>query len=137
MPETAFSFSHLESPAPGAALPPGPHLFRGWVWPKPGGHFVDDRARVDGRVFAGIHGRPRADLAAHFKTGRRPALAEFSVLVEMPPGKIEVILEVLEIEGRWTPFQAATFQVAARTTPVTVPPPPRPLRWHEIGRAHV
>ena len=85
MHETAFSFSHLETPTPGAARPPGPHLLRGWVWPKPGGHFTNVRARVAGRAFAGIHGRPRADLAAHFKTGRPYAFAEFSIAVDLPP----------------------------------------------------
>lgn len=134
MHETAFSFSHLESPAPGAALPPGPHLLRGWVWPKPGGHFTNVRARVAGRAFAGIHGRPRADLAAHFKTGRPYALAEFSIAVELPPGTIEVTLEALEIEGRWTPFQTLSYEVAERTAAAAVPPPPRPLRWHDFGR---
>ncbi len=134
MHETAFSFSHLESPAPGAALPPGPHLLRGWVWPKPGGHFANVRARVAGRAFTGIHGRPRADLAAHFQTGRPSALAEFSIAVDLPPGAIEVTLEVLEIEGRWTPFQTFTYHVATRTAPAAEPPPPRPLRWHDFGR---
>ena len=31
MHETAFTFSHLESPAAGATLPPGRHVLRGWV----------------------------------------------------------------------------------------------------------
>src|SRR4051812_19084776 len=134
MHETPFSFSHLETPTPGAALPAGVHEFRGWVWPKPGGHFVNVRARVAGRVFAGIHGRPRADLAAHFKTGGRPALAEFSIAVELPPGAIEVELEALTIEGTWARFQTAAYQVDDRTAPAPVPPPPRPLRWHDFGR---
>jgi hypothetical protein len=134
MHETAFSFSHLETPPPGAALPPGRHVLRGWVWPKPGGHFTNVRARIDGRVFSGLHGGPRADLAAHFQTGRRQALAEFTVAVELPPGPVEVTLEVLEIEGCWTPFQTIAYQVAERTAPTDVPPPPRPLRWHDFGR---
>ena len=70
MHETPFSYSHLESPASGAALPQGRHTLRGWVWPKVGGHFVDVRARTGDRVFPGIHGIPRADLAAPFQTGR-------------------------------------------------------------------
>ena len=49
MSETAFSFSHLESPASGAALPQGRHSLRGWVMPKPGGVIVDVRARVGDR----------------------------------------------------------------------------------------
>ncbi len=75
MSETAFSFSQVESPAAGASLPQGRHVIHGWVWPKPGGVIADVRARVGGIVFPGVHGLPRADLAAHFKTGRPVALA--------------------------------------------------------------
>ena len=135
MRETPFSFSHLETPAPDAALPQGKHLLRGWVWPKPGGHFVDVRARVGERIFAGIHGIPRADLAAHFSTGRAFALAEFYLVVELAPGPVEIVLEVLEIEGRWSAFQTVTYQVAGKTPPVDVAVPSGPLRWHEYGRA--
>ena len=135
MPETSFSFSHVESPAPGAALPQGRHMLRGWVWPKPGGHLVDVRARVGDRVFPGIHGLPRADLAAHFKTGRPVALAEFYVVVELPPGPAEVVLEALEIEGRWSAFQTVVYQITPTSPPVEVAMPSGPLRWHEFGRA--
>ena len=135
MHETAFSFSHLESPAPGAALPQGWHTLRGWVWPKPGGHFVDVRARVGDRVFPGIHGLPRADLAAHFATGRPVALAEYYVVVELTPGPAEVVLEGLEIEGRWSAFQSAAYQVTPANPPTEVAMPAGPLRWHEFGRA--
>lgn len=134
MHETTFSFSHLESPSPGATLPQGRHRLGGWVWPKPGGHFVDVRARVGDRVFPGIHGIPRADLAAHFQTGRPYALAEFYVVVELIPGPAEVVLEVLEIEGRWTAFQTAGYQVAPASPPTAVAMPAGPLRWHEYGR---
>ena len=135
MHETPFSFSHLESPAPGASLPPGRHMLRGWVMPKPGGHFVDVRARVGSRVFAGVHGFPRADLAAHFKTGRPVALAEFSVVVELTPGAAEVVLEVLVIEGYWTAFQTCGYQIVAHAPPASLALPSGPLRWHEYGRA--
>lgn len=133
MPETAISHSNLEEPAPGSALPAGRHRLRGWVWPKPGRHFVDVRARIDGRVFAAVHGHPRADLAAHFKTGKRYALAEYRVAVDLRPGPVEVVLEALEIEGRWTPFETVTFRVegAAVAAPV---PEPRPLKWHDFTR---
>lgn len=134
MHETPFSFSHLEFPAPGAVLTPGWHRLRGWVWPKPGGHFVNVRARRAGRIFPGVHGAPRADLAAHFQTGRRFALAEFSVRVELPPGPVELVLEVLEIEGRWTPFQTVTWQVAGEAAHSIAPPAPQALRWHDFRR---
>lgn len=133
MHETTFSFSHLEAPAPGAALPQGRHCLQGWVWPKPGGHFADVRARVGDRIFPGIHGFPRADLAAHFQTGRPLALAGFQVLVELPPGRIEVCLEALEIEGRWSRFQAATYEVQPCDPPQAYPAPAGPLRWIDYG----
>ena len=133
MPETAFSFSHVETPAPGASLPQGRHTLRGWVWPKPGGHFVDVRARAGGRIFAGVHGLPRPDLAAHFQTGRPVALAEFYVVVDLDPGTIEVGLEVLEIEGRWRAFQTITYQVEPANPPAHFDLPQGALRWIDYG----
>lgn len=135
MHETAFSFSHLESPSPGATLPQGRHRLSGWVWPKAGDVFVDVRARIGGRIYPGIHGLPRADLAAHFQTGRPVALAEFHVVVELSPGPTEVVLEVLTIDGRWIEFQIISYQVAADLAPGEVALPAGPLRWHEYGRA--
>ncbi|MFI5336490.1 MAG: hypothetical protein ACHQ5A_06880, partial [Opitutales bacterium] len=132
MHETTFSHSNLEAPAPGATLPAGRHLLLGWVWPKPGGHFVDVRARVGDRLFPGIHGRPRADLAAHFQTGRSRALAGFTVAVELTAGPAEVVLEVLELEGRWSAFQTVPFTITSGT--VTPAPAFEPLRWHDYCR---
>ena len=130
-----LSHSHVESPAPGAILACGKHALRGWVWPHAGGHFVDVRARVGDRVFAGIHGFPRADLAAHFKTGRPVALAEFSVVVELSPGATSVTLEALTLEGAWQPFQTVTYAIDPALAPADVAVPSGPLRWHEYGRA--
>ena len=135
MHETPISFSHLESPAPGAVLPQGRHTLRGWVWPKAGGHFVDVRARVGERFFPGVHGLPRADLASHFATGRPVALAEFYVVVELAPGPVEVVLEALEIEGRWSAFQSLAYPVNPANPPAEVATPSGSLRWHEYGRA--
>lgn len=133
MAETDFSHSHVESPPPGASLPAGRHAIRGWVWPKAGGVFVDVRARVGARLFPGIHGLPRPDLAAHFQTGRPVALAEFHVVVELAPGSADVVLEVLTIEGRWTPFQECRYAVQP-AGPVAAPAPPAgPLRWIDYG----
>jgi glycosyltransferase involved in cell wall biosynthesis len=129
MPETNISVSHLESPAAGTTLPQGRHLLRCWVWPKAGGHFVDVRARVGPRVFPGVHGLPRADLAAHFKTGTKFALAEFYVAVELLPGSREIALEVLEIDGRWSVFQKAGYQVVATQPAADIAVPGAPLRW--------
>jgi len=135
MPETGFSFSQIESPAPGATLPPGRHWLRGWVWPKPGGVFCDVRARIGGKIFPGIHGFPRADLAVHFNTGQPVALAEFHVAIELSPGDVDVALEVLEIEGRWSVFQNARYHADRGSARVDFAVPSGPLRWHEFGRA--
>ena len=135
MHETTFSFSNLESPTPGDALPPGWHVLRGWVMPKPGGVIVDVRARVGGRMFPGVHGIPRADLATHFQTGRPVALAEFYIVAELPPGPAALVLEALELEGRWSIFQKVHYFVTSAQPPVHVAMPSGPLRWHEYGRA--
>jgi glycosyltransferase involved in cell wall biosynthesis len=134
--EVPFSvFSHIEAPAPGARLRPGRHLIRGWVWPGAGRHFVDVRARMGDRHFAGIHGIPRADLAAHFQLNQPYALAGFHVVIAVTPGPVELVLEALELEGRWIPFQSVSYQVEAGGTPADVSSPSGPLRWHEYGRA--
>src|SRR4051812_36008129 len=109
---TDFSFSQIESPVAGSVVPRGRHIIRGWVWPKPGGHFVDVRARVGERLFAGVYGLPRADLAAHFNTGRPVALAAFGVVVELPGGPVDFLLEVLAIGGRWLAFHTVPLEVA-------------------------
>jgi glycosyltransferase involved in cell wall biosynthesis len=133
MPETPFSHSQVESPIPGTTLPPGRHLVRGWVWPKPGGHFVDVRARVGDCLFAGVHGIPRPDLAAHFQTGRPVALAEFAIAVDLKSNESEVILEALTIEGRWIPFQIVNWEISACVAAVDFAVPQGPLRWIDHG----
>jgi glycosyltransferase involved in cell wall biosynthesis len=133
MPETAHSFSQIESPAPDSSLPQGRHTLRGWVWPKAGGLFVDVRAKVGGCTFPGVHGLPRPDLAAHFQTGQPVALAEFYVVVDLPPGGNDVVLEVLTIEGHWTVFQTVSYQVHASEPPVQFAVPGGPLRWIDHG----
>jgi len=134
MPDTTFSHSHVDAPADGATVVPGRSVVRGWVWPKPGGHFVDVRARIGGRVFPGLHGRPRADIAAHFQTGRPYALAEFNVTVEFTPGPVEVVLEVLELEGVWSVFQTVTYRVEGPAAATLPAPAPHQWRWHDFTR---
>lgn len=133
MPETSFSHSHLESPAPGSTLPPGRHTLRGWVWPKTGGVFADVRARIGGRIFPGVHGLPRPDLATHFQTGRPVALAEFYVVVVVEPDAAEIVLEALEIEGRWRPFETVSYVVDGSLPRVDFAVPGGPLRWIDHG----
>jgi glycosyltransferase involved in cell wall biosynthesis len=135
MHQSPSGFSHVESPVPGAVLPPGRQVLVGWVWPHAGRYIVDVRARVGGRAFAGIHGWPRPDLAEHFKTGRRPVLAGFSIPINLPPGVGEVTLEALEIEGRWSPFRTIQYRVEG-TPGETLPlPAPKPLHAHDFARA--
>lgn len=133
MAETAFSLSHIESHHDGSAVPAGRHAFRGWVWPKPGGHFVDVRARINGQIFPGVHGLPRPDLAAHFKTGHPVALAEFYLICDLRPGPANVVLEVLEIEGRWRAFQQITLNVAAGHPQEHMSAADPRLRWIDHG----
>lgn len=135
MPETLHSFSHLETPASDSTLVCGQHMMRGWVWPRSGGVLVDVRARVGEQLFPGVHGIPRADLAAHFQTGHPVALAEFYLVVELSAGFQSVILEHLNIEGHWQAFHTASYHVTDSATPATIPLPSTPLRWHEYGRA--
>jgi glycosyltransferase involved in cell wall biosynthesis len=135
VPETAFSFSQIESPSPGSSLATGKHLVRGWVWTKTGGSFVDIRASIGERFFPGVHGIPRADLAVHFNTRRPFALAEFHVAIEISPGSTRVTLEALDIEGRWRPFQTADYSIDTSASRVDFASPSGPLRWHEFGRA--
>lgn len=134
MTETTFSRSHLESPAPGARLAPGRHLFRGWVWPRDGGLFTDVRARAGGRIFPGVHGFPRADLAVHFGTGQPFALAGFQVVVELTAGDTAVTLEVLEIEGRWSAFDTVPVSVDPALPRADSGTPQNPLSWLDIVR---
>src|SRR4051812_30891752 len=133
MSENAFSFSHVESPASGASLPQGRHAVQGWVWPKPGGVIVDVRARIGDTLFPGIHGLPRADLAAHFQTGRPWALAGFTVAIDLAPGPVEVVLEALEIEGRWRAFQTLSYDIGPAIPPVHFNLPGGSLRWIDYG----
>jgi glycosyltransferase involved in cell wall biosynthesis len=133
MREADAHFYNLESPAEGVALPTGRHLLRGWLVPKPGQHFADVRARIGETIFGGVHGFPRADLAAHFQTGRKYALAEFSIEIPLAPGPVVVVLEALDISGRWQPFHTAHFTV---TTEAGLPALERPpLQTHEFIRA--
>jgi len=133
MPETSFSYSHIESPADGTTLPAGRHLLHGWVWPKAGGHFTDVRAKCGGQIFPGVHGLPRADLAAHFGTGKPVALAEFYIEVELlTEGPLTVILEVLEIEGRWRAFQHITVSIQPSSATGAIPTG-EALRWIDHG----
>ena len=105
----------------------------GWVWAKPGGVIVDVRARIGEMIFPGVHGFPRADLAAHFQTGRPWALAGFTIAIDFVPGPATVVLEALEIDGRWRAFQTLSYDIGAASPPVHFGLPGGGLRWIEYG----
>ncbi len=129
MAETSFSWSQIESPAAGARLAPGRHVVRGWVLPKPGSVLADVRARLGARVFAGVHGIPRADVAAHFSLGQPIALAEFEITVVVEPGDDAIELDALELEGRWSSFEAVNIEVDPTLPRVETHVPFPPLSW--------
>ena len=133
MHETDAHFFNVEHPANGATLPAGRHLLRGWLVPKPAHHFTDVRAWVGPAVFPGVHGLPRADLAAHFDPARACLLAEFNIALDLTPGIAVVRLEALDIAGRWQPFGVLSYQVESAAP--ARPPAPMVLRAHEFTRA--
>ncbi len=129
MAETSFSWSQIESPAAGARLAPGLHVVRGWVLPKSGGVIADVRARIGSRVFAGVYGIPRADVAAHFSPGQPIALAEFEIAVVLEPGDDAIELDALELEGRWSAFEVVSVTVDSTLPHVETDVPLPPLSW--------
>lgn len=129
MAETTFTWSQIESPAAGARLAPGRHFVRGWVLPKPGSVIADVRARVGPRIFAGVHGGPRTDVAAHFPLGQPVALAAFEVVVALEPGDDTIDFEALELEGRWSSFDAVSFTIDSALPRAEIEVPAPPLSW--------
>jgi glycosyltransferase involved in cell wall biosynthesis len=132
---SAFCHHHIEVPASDARLPAGEHVVRGWVWPHLGGLICDVRARVGSRTFAGVHGFPRADLAAHFQSGQPVALAGFEVVVTLAPGEAVIELEALEIEGRWSPFAILQVKIDSTQPSAEFATPRGPLNWLDYRRA--
>ncbi len=105
---------HLEYPEPGRVLAPGWHPLRGWLLPAMDRPVSDIRVRCQGRVFPGIYGFPRADLARHFNLSAHQQLAEFVVQVPLAEGTAEVEFESLDlIDGSWSCFYRTTIAVAA------------------------
>ncbi len=102
--------------------------------PKLRGGFTDLRATVGGRVFPGLLGFQRTDLAAHFQTGRDREPAGFQVNVELSPGHPRVRFEALQIEGVWQEIGALELSVDATLPPVGFPVPTAPVRGHEFGQ---
>jgi hypothetical protein len=133
MHETPVSFLQVDAPATGAVLPPGRHAVQGWLMPKLGGGFADLRARIDDRVFPAQLGLPRADLAAHFSTGRAYEFAGFQVDVVLAAGARRLVFEALQVEGIWLEIGALDVAVDGARPPVDYPVPTAPVRGPEFG----
>ncbi len=133
--ETPHATFHLDAPAPGDTPPAGRTILRGWLVAKPGAHFVDLRARVGQRVFPGLYGLPRPDLAAFFKAREPRLLAAFEQPVVLAPGPNSIVLEACTLAGEWL----AVHTVALTAGPAPIPPNPTtehaPLRAVEFARA--
>jgi glycosyltransferase involved in cell wall biosynthesis len=98
MHELAHSFLHFDPPLPGLI---GGSLLQGWLVAKPGHHFTDVRVVAGSEIFPGIHGIPRQDLAAFFKSEQPYLLAGFSVTLTLPAGRHRLQLEACTIAGSW------------------------------------
>ena len=122
----------LDHPAAGAGLAPGRHTLRGWVLPGPGEVFADLRARAGGRIFPGVLGLPRPDLAAHFLGDRAAGLAGFQVSVDLAPGRADVEFEALSIDGGWHPVGRAAWPIEG--APVALGEAGGEVRWLEFTR---
>src|SRR5947208_1167196 len=98
MHETPAATLHFDPPYPGLV---GGTILHGWVVPKPPHHFSELRARAGGRVFPGVFGIPRSDLADFFKADRRYLLAGFMITLNLPEGRHRVVVEGLSATGHW------------------------------------
>jgi glycosyltransferase involved in cell wall biosynthesis len=134
MHEGEHYFHNLEAPAAGTTLASPTQRLRGWLVPKRGHHFVDVRARVGTRVFPGVYGFPRADLAAHFEPSRPWLPAEYTIDVEFAAPAVSAIIEALDLAGGWQTIFSAEFGLASAGAS-TVPPPPEMLTADEFGLA--
>lgn len=101
---------HFDPPLTGLI---GGTILQGWVVAKPGNHYTDVRTRVGDRLFPGIHGVPREDLAQFFKASQRYLLAGFSVTMTLPAGRHRVELEALSITGEWEKLDGLEWDVNA------------------------
>ena len=133
--ETPHATFHLDSPAPGESPPAGRTILRGWLVAKPGRHFVDIRARVGQRVFPGIYGLPRPDLAEYFKAREPRLLAAFEQPVVLAAGANSIVIEACTLAGEW--LAVHTLELTAAPAPAALTPlvPHAPLRAVEFARA--
>ncbi len=131
--ETPISFLQIDSPGTDAVLPPGRHAVQGWLMPKLGGGFCDLRIRVGSRVFPGLLGFLREDLAAHFGTGHAHEAAGFQVNVNLDAGPQRLGFEALQIEGIWQEVGELDVVVDPALATVDFLVPSAPVRGREFG----
>ncbi|HEX2862274.1 MAG TPA: glycosyltransferase family 4 protein [Lacunisphaera sp.] len=110
MHETALAHLHFDPPLPGLI---GGTLLQGWLVAKPGHHFTDVRVVAGDRVFPGVFGLPRRDLAEFFKSNQPYLLAGFSVTLTLPAGRHPLVLEACTLAGTWQPIDALEREVSA------------------------
>jgi glycosyltransferase involved in cell wall biosynthesis len=132
--ETPHAFFCLESPAAGETPPAGRVVCRGWLVAKPGKHFADLRARVGTRVYPGVYGLPRRDLAVHFRSRDSHLLAAFEQPLRLAAGSNSIVFEVCTLAGEW--LAVHTLELTAGPAPgsTVAPPAHAPLRAVEFAR---
>lgn len=101
---------HFDPPLPGLV---GGSLLQGWLVPKPGFHYTDLRVVAGAKIFPGIHGLPRRDLAEFFKSDQPYLLAGFSITLTLPAGRHRLALEGCTVAGRWEPLEVVERDVTA------------------------
>ncbi len=107
---------HLDNLTAGATPPAGRTVLRGWLVAGPNSHFVDVRGRSNGRVFPGLYGFPRPELARSLHTGTAPLLAGFELPIALGPGPNSLELEVCTLAGEWRTVHDTT--ITAGPSPV-------------------
>jgi glycosyltransferase involved in cell wall biosynthesis len=110
MHEIPTAHLHFDPPLPGLI---GGTLLQGWLVPKPGRLYTDVRVVAGGKIFPGIHGIPRRDLAEFFKSDQPSLLAGFSVTLTLPAGRHRLVLEGCTIAGTWEPLDSLEREVTA------------------------
>ena len=132
MHETPHATLHFDVPGPGQILPAGRTKLHGWLVSKPGTHYTDLRVASGSRIFPGMHGFPRRDLADFFHADKPYLLAGFEVMVELLPGPQRLVLEGCSITGAWLPIDTLNFEVTPNPAPAAEPEI-APIRATEFG----
>lgn len=119
-----FCHYNIEWPAAGAVVSGPQLLIKGWIVGKNGARFSDVRASIGGKIWFGLHGFPRADLAAHFKADKTWLPAGFALAANVPDGPLHLVLEARHAHGEWQAFHSLDLTIS----PQGEAPPEKPLR---------